>query len=29
VRTGGLEPGDQVVYAGITRLADGDAVEVR
>ncbi|MEH6563613.1 MAG: efflux RND transporter periplasmic adaptor subunit [Marinobacter sp.] len=29
VRTGELEPGDQVVYAGITRLADGDAVEVR
>ncbi len=23
-----LEPGDQVVYAGMTRLADGDAVEV-
>lgn len=29
VRTGELEPGDQVVYSGITRLADGDAVEVR
>ncbi|MGO3693256.1 efflux RND transporter periplasmic adaptor subunit [Marinobacter sp.] len=29
VRTGELEPGDQVVYAGTTRLADGDAVEVR
>lgn len=29
VRTGELEPGDQVVYAGMTRLADGDAVEVR
>lgn len=29
VRTGELEPGDQVVYAGVTRLADGDAVEVR
>jgi len=29
VRTGELEPGDQVVYAGITRLADGDTVEVR
>lgn len=24
-----LAPGDQVVYAGMTRLADGDAVEVR
>ncbi|MGO1659887.1 MAG: efflux RND transporter periplasmic adaptor subunit [Marinobacter sp.] len=29
VRTGELEPGDQVVYAGTTRLADDDAVEVR
>lgn len=29
VRTGELQPGDQVVYAGTTRLADGDAVEVR
>lgn len=29
VRTGELAPGDQVVYAGTTRLADGDAVEVR
>ncbi|TVP53712.1 MAG: efflux RND transporter periplasmic adaptor subunit [Halomonadaceae bacterium] len=25
----GLEAGDQVVYAGMTRLADGDAVEVQ
>ena len=24
-----LEPGDQVVFAGMTRLSDGDAVEVR
>lgn len=29
VRTGELQPGDQVVYAGTTRLVDGDAVEVR
>ncbi|HEA51478.1 efflux RND transporter periplasmic adaptor subunit [Marinobacter antarcticus] len=29
VRAGELKPGDQVVYAGITRLVDGDAVEVR
>lgn len=29
VRSGELNPGDQVVYAGMTRLADGDAVEVR
>lgn len=24
----GLEPGDQVIYAGMTRITDGDAVEV-
>lgn len=29
VTSGDLSPGDQVVYAGMTRLADGDAVEVR
>lgn len=29
VKSGDLAPGDQVVYAGMTRLADGDAVEVR
>lgn len=29
IRSGELNPGDQVVYAGMTRLADGDAVEVR
>lgn len=29
VRTGELKPGDKVVYAGMTRLADGDAVEMR
>lgn len=29
VSSGDLLPGDQVVYAGMTRLADGDAVEVR
>ncbi len=29
VRTGELQPGDKVVYAGTTRLVDGDAVEVR
>lgn len=29
VRAGKLKPGDQVVYAGMTRLVDGDAVEVR
>lgn len=29
IRSGELSPGDQVVYAGMTRLADGDAVEVR
>jgi len=29
VRSDGLKPGDQVVYAGMTRLADGDAVEIR
>lgn len=29
VRSGELEPGDQVVYAGVTRLTHGDAVEVR
>lgn len=29
VKSGDLAPGDQVVYAGMTRLADGDAVGVR
>ena len=29
VRGAELSPGDQVVYAGMTRLADGDPVEVR
>ena len=29
IKSGDLSPGDQVVYAGMTRLADGDAVEVR
>jgi len=29
VRSEALEPGDQVVYAGMTRLADGDTVEIR
>lgn len=29
VSSGDLSPGDQVVYAGMTRLADGDAVELR
>jgi len=29
VRPGALSPGDQVVYAGMTRLVDGDTVEVR
>ncbi len=29
VRAEALAPGDQVVYAGMTRLTDGDAVEVR
>ena len=29
VTSGDLSPGDLVVYAGMTRLADGDAVEVR
>lgn len=29
VSTDALSPGDQVVYAGMTRLTDGDAVEVR
>ncbi|MBW4934385.1 efflux RND transporter periplasmic adaptor subunit [Marinobacter sp. F4206] len=29
VRADALAPGDQVVYAGMTRLTDGDAVEVR
>lgn len=29
VRSESLTPGDQVVYAGMTRLTDGDAVEVR
>lgn len=29
IRSEALQPGDQVVYAGLTRLADGDAVEVR
>jgi len=29
VESGGLSPGDKVVYAGMTRLADGDAVEIR
>lgn len=29
VRSEALSPGDQVVYAGMTRLTDGDAVEVR
>ncbi|MGQ7272430.1 efflux RND transporter periplasmic adaptor subunit [Marinobacter nauticus] len=29
VHPGALSPGDQVVYAGMTRLVDGDTVEVR
>ncbi|GAA0843802.1 efflux RND transporter periplasmic adaptor subunit [Marinobacter szutsaonensis] len=29
VRSDALKPGDQVVYAGMTRLADGDTVEIR
>jgi len=29
VHPGELQPGDQVVYAGMTRLVDGDTVEVR
>ncbi|MGC8120804.1 efflux RND transporter periplasmic adaptor subunit [Marinobacter sp. VGCF2001] len=29
VHPGALAPGDQVVYAGMTRLVDGDTVEVR
>lgn len=29
VHPGALSPGDQVVYAGMTRLVDGDIVEVR
>ena len=29
IHTGALNPGDQVVYAGMTRLVDGDTVEVR
>lgn len=29
VHSEALKPGDQVVYAGMTRLADGDAVEIR
>src|SRR5690554_903688 len=28
LRTGALNPGDQVVYAGMTRLVDGDQVEI-
>ncbi|MEX2473712.1 efflux RND transporter periplasmic adaptor subunit [Marinobacter sp.] len=29
VGSGNLKPGDQVVYAGMTRLSEGDAVEVQ
>jgi RND family efflux transporter MFP subunit len=29
IHAGALNPGDQVVYAGMTRLVDGDTVEVR
>src|SRR5690554_124310 len=29
IHTGALNPGDQVVYAGMTRLVDSDTVEVR
>lgn len=29
VHSASLKPGDQVVYAGMTRLADGDTVEIR
>lgn len=29
VEAGGLQPGDQVIYAGMTRITDGDAVETR
>ena len=28
IKPGSLQPGAQIVYAGITRLADGDIIEV-